>query len=174
MLVVIFGEIGVGKSTIATALAAKYNYRLIQFDPLVYSVTGKRNMYGTDGQFLLTDEEIEQVHAVMRDKVKTLLQSGEKVIVESMYFKKQREAVIALAEEMKVPFYLVEVICDEREVIGRIQDRLKKNNQSAGVELFLENKGALKDEARQHLTLDTTSKSIEDCIQEIARIICKD
>ncbi len=169
MLILFFGDIGVGKSTVADAFARAFQFHLIQFDPLVPSVTGKETMYGEDNAFLLSDEEIDAVHATMRANAKKLLDSGENVILESMFFKKQREMAITLAEDLQIPFHLIEVVCDESEVRNRIKKRMTENVQSAGEELFLENKGQVSDESREHIILDTTGKSIEECVQEVAR-----
>ena len=171
MLIILFGDIGVGKSTVAGALARTFGFHLIQFDPLVPSVTGKDALYGEDNAFLLSDEEIDLVHAAMRVNAKKLLESSENVILESMFFKKQREKAIALAEDLHIPFHLVEVVCDESEVKSRIKKRMAENRQSAGEELFMENKGQVSDELREHIVLDTTGKSIEKCVQEIAQKI---
>jgi len=171
MLIIIFGEIGAGKSTLAKALASKFGFHLIQFDPLVFSVTGKKKMYGDDGAFLLTDEDIERVHEEMRNNAMEFLRAGKKVIAESMYFRKQREAMIARAKKMNIQFHLIEVTCDEKEIHFRIKERLKVNSQSAGVDLFRENMGKLNDEERSHLILDTTGKSVEECVQEASEAI---
>jgi predicted kinase len=171
MLIIIFGEIGAGKSTLAKALASKFDFYLIQFDPLVLPVTGKKKMYEDDGAFLLTDEDMERVHEGMRNNAMEFLQSGKKVIVESMYFKKQREAMIALAKKMNIQFHLIKVACDEKEIYFRIKERLKVNSQAAGTDLFRENKGKLDDEERDHLILDTTGKSVEECVQEASKAI---
>ena len=171
MIIIIYGNIGGGKTTIAKALADKLDFDLIHFDPLVQAVTGKENMYGNDGSFLLSDEEIEQVHYAMRDKARNCIILGRNIILESMFFKKQREEAIEFAEEMNIPFKLIEVVCDEEEAINRIKNRLDKNSQSAGISLFLENKDQLKDEKRKHIVIDTTNKSIKDCVKEITYII---
>lgn len=142
MLVLLFGDIGAGKTTLAKALADKRGFRVVGFDPLVSSATGRETMYGEDGSFLLSDEEIEHVHAAMRDAAKSFLAAGEHVILESMYFKPQRGQAIALAEEMNVPYHLVEVVCDEAEIKSRITKRFGENSQSAGFSLFLRTKGS--------------------------------
>jgi predicted kinase len=167
MLLIIFGEIGVGKSSLAKTLASSLAFHLIQFDPLVPTVTGKEKMYGDDGEFLLSDDDVEKVHAKMRNLAEQSLKEDRHVIVESMYFKKQRDQIIALAEKMKVPYHLIEVVCDDKEVRTRIAKRLSENMQSANVELFLENRGFLKDEKRVHLIIDTTGKTFEECTREV-------
>lgn len=171
MLILFFGDIGVGKSTVAGTLARMFQLPLIQFDPLVPSVTGKEEMYGEDNAFLLSDEEVDAVHAEMRANAKKFLESGESVILEFMFFKEQREKAIALAEDARVSFHLVEVVCDESEVKNRIKKRIAENSQSAGEDLFLENKGQVSDELREHIILDTTGKSVEECVWEVARKI---
>jgi recombination protein RecA len=55
--------------------------------------------------------------------------------------------------------------------IAATQPQVMSTKRSAGEELFMENKGQVSDELREHIILDTTGKSIEKCVQEIAQKI---
>ncbi|TSD03091.1 MAG: hypothetical protein Athens071416_351 [Parcubacteria group bacterium Athens0714_16] len=171
MLIIIFGNIGAGKSTIAKALSKKLGFSLIQFDPLVPSVTGKENMYDKNNNFLLSNKDIENVHSKMRENAKQILETDNGVVVESMYFKPQREKIIKMAEKINIKYKIIEVICDEKETQKRIKKRITKNNQSAGIRLFIENKNSLGKEKIKHLVLDTTNKNIKTCVNSVIKFI---
>ncbi len=171
MLILLFGDIGVGKSTTAKALSERFGFRLVQFDTLVPEVTGKTEMYGKNNEFLLTEEEERQVHDAMLLVAREGLIQGENVIMESMFFKRERDQAVAYAEAMGVVCHLVEVVCDLEENLHRVEARFRHNRQSAGVGLFLEYRGQLRDETREHIVLDTTRKDVDACAEEICRKI---
>jgi len=164
-----YGNMGVGKSTLAKAFAESFDFELVQFDPLVPPVTGKEYMYGDNNEFLLSDEDIDEVHLKMRITAKEFLEKGKSLVMESMFFKEQRKKAVLLAENRGVRCFLIKVVCDEKENIKRIKDRFKNNRQSAGEKLFLENKNLLNGDPYENFVIDTTRKGINQCVEDVAK-----
>lgn len=156
-----------GKSTTARAFAQRTDFRLTQFDALVPSVTGKENMYGEDNEFLLSEGEEQSVHDAMLSVAESFLRGGESVILESMFFKEQRDQAIAFAERLGVAYRLIHVTCDAEENEYRVKKRFTNNAQSANIDLLLEFRGQLGDELRPHTVLDTTHKTVDACVDEL-------
>lgn len=172
MLIIFFGDIGVGKSTTARALAERTGFRLVQFDSLVSLVTGKEKMYGKDNEFLLSEDEERKVHDAMLGVAEGFLCAGESVILESMFFKEQRDQAVAFAERLGISYRLIHVVCDEAENDRRVEDRLAKSGgQSAGIGLLREFRGQLGDEPRPYSILDTTGKTVDECVNEAIRLL---
>lgn len=164
MLLVFFGNIGTGKTSVARAVAADLDYEFVCFDDLVWNVTGKDKVYGPHDEFLLSFEETLKVYAEMHRQARDLLADGLSVVLESMYFLQQRNEAIALAQAQGKPWNLVEVVCDEKEVKTRLETRKAEDPQTPGYRLYLQFKDQMEKERRDHIILDTTGKTIEESV----------
>ena len=167
MLLIFFGNIGTGKSTLAKALAERLNYELVYFDKCVWHSLKKEKIYSDKDEFLLTPEEIQKVYDEMHTIARSLLKKEKNVILESVYFQKQRKEAIQIAEESDVDFRLVEVVCDEKTVEKRLKKRKKENPQTAGFRLYKEYKERFEEEVKPHIVIDTTDKTAEESAQEL-------
>ncbi|MBD3252598.1 AAA family ATPase, partial [Candidatus Pacearchaeota archaeon] len=88
MLLIFFGQIGTGKSTLAREVAKKLSYEFINFDNIMWLAVNKKKMYSDKDDFLLSIEEIQKVYDSMHVIAKFLLQNKRNTVIESMYFKK--------------------------------------------------------------------------------------
>lgn len=167
MLLIFFGQIGTGKSTIAREIAKKLNYEFINFDNVMWLAVNKKKMYGDNDEFLLSMEETQKVYDSMHVLAKFLLQQGKNVVLESMYFKKQRGEAIQVAKDINHDYKLIEIVCDEEEVKRRVNERKKKDPQTPGFDLYLQYRNLLEKEDSEHIILDTTNKTIEESTKEL-------
>ena len=169
MLLIFFGQIGTGKTSVAKRVSEELGFNFIYFDKVMKLIVDKTKYYGEDGGFLLIDEEIKKVYKYMNDLARNLIKKGKNVILESMYFKEEREEAVKIAKEMKVPFVLIEVVCDEKEIKRRLEKRKKQETQTPGFKLYLEYKDIFEKEDSDHIIIDTTNKSIKESAEEVIK-----
>lgn len=167
MLLIFFGQIGTGKTSVAKEVAKKLDYEFVNFDNIVWSSLDKRKIYSDKDEFLLTLSETQQVYDSMHKKAESFLKGGKGVVLESMYFKKQRDEAIQLANKIKIPYFLIEVVCDEKVIKRRLEKRKKEDLQTAGFELYLQYRDLMEDEDSKHLLVDTSDKTIEEATDEV-------
>lgn len=168
MLYIFFGNIGTGKTTLAKLLAKRKNYKLIYFDDVVWQ-SFKKQIYDKHDNFLLSMEETQKVYDRMHNIAQCFLQQGENVILESMYFKKQREQAIEVAEKMNIVYKIIEITCKEARIKKRLARRKKENLQLPGLKLYKQYKNYLEPEISYHITIDTTNKTVEESYTELIR-----
>lgn len=166
MLLIIYGDIGTGKTTLAKGFAEKYSFDVICFDDLAPRVI-QRPIYNADGSFALSPEETQKVYDEMHLQARELLNKGNDVVLESMYFATQRNNAYTLTSDVK----LVHVTCSDDEILARVAKRKIQNPQSPGSELFLAYKGKIGEEQKPHISIDTTGKIVEESMAELARQI---
>ena len=71
-LLVIYGNIGVGKTTLAKRFSEKYQFECICFDDVAPTIFGKK-VYGEDGSFLPSYKETQKIYDAMHARAKELL-----------------------------------------------------------------------------------------------------
>ncbi len=167
MLLIFFGHIGAGKTSIAKQVARILNYEVICFDDIVKSLYDADKIYGKSDDFLLTLEETQNVYDNMHKIASDALRENQGVILESMYFKKQRDEAIAIAKHYEVPYKLIEITCDEKVIRERLTKRKKQDDKTPGFELYLKYKDMLESEIEPYATIDTTNKSVEETAREV-------
>ncbi len=173
MLLIFFGQMGTGKTSLARAVAEKLGYEFIHFDNVMWLAINKNKMYSDNDEFLLSMDETLKVYDSMHTLAKFLLQQRKKVVLESMYFKKQREEAIKIAKDMNIPYILIEVVCDENTIKERLENRKKEDPQTPGFKLYLQYRDIFEKENSEHITTDTSNKSIEECANEVISKIQK-
>ena len=129
MLIIIYGNLGTGKSTLAKILSEKKGYKLIRFDEVM--LLFKDKVYRTqDNDFLLKKEDVLKVYETMHKLAKETLKQGKNVILESLYLKNQREDAKKIAKETKNEYVIIEVGCDEKEIKKRLAKRKKRSTNT--------------------------------------------
>lgn len=167
MLLIFFGRIGTGKTSVAEKVAEKLRYEFINWTGTKWSAVNKKKIYDDNDNFLLTTEEIQKVYDAMHEKAKSLLENGKNVVLESMYFKKQRDQAVQLTKDLGIPYILIEAICNEDEIKERLEKRKRENPQSPGFGLYLKYKDAMEKEDSEHITIDTSGKTVEQSAEEV-------
>ena len=89
----------------------------------------------TVGQIL---KEIQTVYDKMHDTALLHLKRGEDVVLESMYFKTQREQAIELTIKTNLPYKIIEIVCTEMEIEKRLAKRKLSKVQLPGLKLYRE------------------------------------
>lgn len=171
MLILVFGNVGVGKTTLAKALAKKLHYELVHFDAIVQDVFPGKKIYGEKDTFNLGYGQIQKTYRCMEVIAAYLLQQKKNVILESVYFKKNREEVVRMAKRLHVPLLLVHVVCSKHIVKKRLHRRKKDNEQSAGYKIHLSYEKRMGDEERNHLVIDTGKMTSLQAIKRIQQHI---
>lgn len=161
-LLIFFGHIGTGKTSVAKKVAEILDYQFINFDTYVWKVSDRKEVYGKNDEFLLTFDEIQEVYDEMHTKALNTLNNKSGVVLESMYFQKQRNEAIDLAKKSGVEYVLVEIVCDESVIKQRLEKRKDKDYQTPGYNLYLQYKDLLEDEQSPHIIINTTNSSIEE------------
>jgi len=129
VLIIIYGNLGTGKSTLAKILSEKKGYKLIRFDEVM--LLFKDKVYRTqDNDFLLKKEDVLKVYETMHKLAKETLKQGKNVILESLYLKNQREDAKKIAKETKNEYVIIEVGCDEKEIKKRLAKRKKRSTNT--------------------------------------------
>jgi predicted kinase len=167
MLIIFFGNIGTGKTSLAKITAKKLSFELVYFDNEVKQVFNNKKIYDENDNFLLNNKEILKVYDFMFNKTKNLLKNNKNVVLESMFFKKQRKKAISLAKASKITYILIEVICDESIIKARLNERKKINPQTPGYNLYIKYRYLMDKEKSDHIIIDTSNKSIEDSLKEV-------
>ncbi|MAF34854.1 hypothetical protein CMO91_03330 [Candidatus Woesearchaeota archaeon] len=151
-MIIIYGNIGTGKTTLAKELT-KHGFVAICFDDVVKM---HDKVYGEDGSFLLSLAQTQEVYDKMHEQAKALLAQGKKVVLESMYFKEQRDQAKALGKHV-----LVEVACDETA----IKERLQSRTEGPDLKLYLHYKDMM--ESEDCLKIDTTNTTPEQACEQV-------
>ena len=164
MLIIFYGNIRAGKSTLAKGVAKRLRCPCITFDAVVPKIYRKK-LYAP-GKFLLTRSEIVKVYDLMHKLAKLEIRKRDHVVLESVYFKKQRDAAIDLAKSVKQRWKLVHVACSDSETKKRLVNRYRSNGQTADYSLFLQYELLMDKDSRKHITINTTGKTKAQCISE--------
>ena len=175
MLLILFGKIGTGKSTLSENIANELGFELIRFDDIMWMVFDKDKMYGDNDEFLLSAEEKQKVYDTMHVIAKYFLKQNKSVILESVYFKEQRKQAVNIAKSLNKKYQLIEVVCDEQEIKKRLEKRKIKNAQTPGFNLYLQyndkHLAPSEKEESQHIVIDTTSKTIKESTSELVTLL---
>ncbi len=171
VLILLFGNVGTGKTTLAKALSEQLDYELVHFDEIVQLVFPGKKIYGKNDTFTLGCGRIQKTYHCMEVLAAYLLQQKRNVILESVYFQKNRGEVIRMAQRMNVPLLMVHVTCSKTAAKKRSQLRKKINEQSAGYKIHLEYDARMGIEEREHIVIDTTETSVREGVELIAQLM---
>jgi aminoglycoside phosphotransferase family enzyme/predicted kinase len=164
-VVIIAGLSGTGKSTVASALAARTGFTYINSDVVRKRLAGPAAEAHANAAYesgLYSAEHSRRTYAAMLAAAAEHLGAGRGVILDATFQRRlDREAARALARNHAVPFLLAECRCREDELRRRLEVRQGRGGPSdADWDVYLEQRRRYEaiaaDEGQDALLIDTT------------------
>lgn len=152
MLIALSGLPATGKTTLAKKVAKKINAEILRTDVIRKEII-RQPKY--------TEEEKETVYKEMFSRAGNLISSGKSVILDANFYKKsQRDEAKNIAERTQAKYFLVEVVCPEKEIIGRMKVRGKSNDESDArkMDVYYKVKSAWEPIAEPHIVVDASQR----------------
>lgn len=129
MLLMFFGLIASGKSTLAKALGDKLNIVPLSSDQIRKKIAG---IQPTERKLEAFEKGIyspvfsDLTYAKLREEAQSRLEMGESVILDASYrYQSERIALIKMAEELSIPYCFIYCHCPEAETKARLERRAK-------------------------------------------------
>jgi len=133
-LIVIAGLPGVGKSYIADKIAQRIDTGILRTDEIRKELAGipaQEHRYEEFGKDIYSDDIRERTYEEMIKRGRMHLSEGRSCIFDATFSKRRyRKIASELAEELKIPFLVVECVCPEEVVMERIKSRTEKGSVS--------------------------------------------
>ncbi len=164
-LILMCGLMGSGKSTIAAALARKFDAVLIRSDEVRKELAGinsGEHRYEAFGDGIYSEIFFDKTYEALFNKASKLLESGQPVIIDASFKKRvYRECGKALARSHDSLFLLVETACSDEEARSRLEERTRadKDISDGRWEIFKKQKAdfekVIELSSREHVVVDT-------------------
>jgi hypothetical protein len=127
MLLLTIGLMGVGKTTLARALATALGAELLRSDVIRKELAGTPAAHACSDAFdtgLYAPAISRRTYAELRQRAERLLRLGTTVIVDASFARSaERQAFLALAGELALPVRLLHVHCDRATAMTRLAQR---------------------------------------------------
>jgi hypothetical protein len=127
MLLLTVGLMGVGKTTLARALAGALGAELLRSDIVRKELAGLPAVVPSPDAFatgLYVPEMSHRTYAELRHRAEQLLRGGKTVIVDASFVRRsERQAFLDLAGELAVPARLLHIYCDRATAVSRLEQR---------------------------------------------------
>jgi hypothetical protein len=161
-LILVCGLPGTGKSTVAKHIAKDSRAVFLSTD-----VTRKRLLKKP----AYSQEEKEMVYGLLFEKADNFLKASRKVVLDGTFYKEElRERARKIAEKNRSTFAIVEVVCSEKIVKYRLEERAKtKSISDADFRVYKKIRQHFEPIRQEHFTID----SGKDVKKQIARFMEK-
>ncbi len=168
-LYLICGLPGVGKTTVATALAPLVYASVITSERVIAELFRDTVNRGKDRDY--SPAELEQGYEAIYRSVKEVLQREGRAIVEGSFrFQSQRSRVSAIAHDLHIPRTLIYVTCPEAVVRERLERRFSTSHHQFGYQAHLAVKAQF-EEVESYDWLVDTSSDVHSKVSEIATAV---
>lgn len=186
ILIATCGLIGSGKSTVAAVIAEKKGFHVLRSDEIRKEIAGvakEEHHYEEFGQGIYTGDFFDKTYEELFNRARDLIEKGESVILDASFKEcEYRLQALDLANELGIPFLLVECVCPDEEIKKRLEKRVnEKSDVSDGRwEIYKKQKEAFevikKIPGSEHIIIDTEEElldNIDNILFNIERICSK-
>jgi aminoglycoside phosphotransferase family enzyme/predicted kinase len=136
LLIIVSGLMGTGKTTLAQALGSDIGLKVISSDVTRKELAGiapQERRFEKFDSGIYSDEFSRQTYDTMLTRARSLLASGESVLLDASFKKRQdRLSARNLADEVKADFLIVECTLDEQSIKERLEQRVREGSVSDG------------------------------------------
>lgn len=159
MLIIVCGLQGAGKTTVAKEVAEKLKAVLLRTDIIRKSLI-KEPKY--------TVAEMQKIYKEMFIRARKMLQDDKNVVLDATFTKKEnRMEAKKIAEETNVDFQIIEVVCSEKVIKKRIEQR-SGDDSEANFEVYLKYKNLFEPITEKHIVIDN-SGTLRDLDEQLNR-----
>lgn len=159
-VIVVCGLPGVGKSTVARAIAEAVDGEVLRTDVIRQEIVDNP---------VYTAEEKRRVYEALFDRAREHLTDGRSVVLDGTYRRRTyRDWARDLAADLDTRFELVAVQCDEPVVERRIAER-EDDASEADIEVYRQYRDSFEPFVGDHLTIDN-SGDLETTQRQVARL----
>lgn len=156
-LIIICGLPGVGKTTVAHALAHRINAVVITSEKVVDELFRNTRHNHTDKDW--THRELAQGYNELFSREERALKAGHTVIVEGSFrFDRQRRRAIAIADKLSIPHMVISVTCPVNIMKKRLEKRFKTTKHQFGYQAHLAVKKVYEKVKRPDMVLDASAE----------------
>jgi aminoglycoside phosphotransferase family enzyme/predicted kinase len=131
-LLLVAGTVGVGKSTVAAALADAGGALLLSSDRTRKALAGLRSearAAAPPGEGIYTDEWSDRTYAALLAHAAPALRAGRTVVLDATWSeRRRRSAARELAERSNARAFLLRVDCDEATALARVRARAARRD----------------------------------------------
>jgi len=182
-LVVTFGLIGTGKSTLARSLSEELSCKVISSDEVRKEIMGVKptaRRYEEFDKGIYSPNITNVTYRELLNRGRRVIESGKTVILDASFSKREfREVVLHEARALGVIFYFVETKASEEAIRKRLIDRERgeKSISDARWEIFEKFKEGFEETNElpgdKHIIVRTDKTPEETLIQTMREIICR-
>ncbi len=180
-LIVVFGLIGTGKSTLSHALSNELSCKVISSDRVRKEVMGikpNEKRYEEYDKGIYSRDITEITYREILNRGRRVVEEGGIVILDASFSKREfRELILHEAEALGIPFYFIETKASEKHIKRRLIEREKRGGSISDGRWEIFKRFRDEFEEPNELPKDkylvvTTDKTIEETLTQIlSRII---
>jgi aminoglycoside phosphotransferase family enzyme/predicted kinase len=184
LLFLMTGFMGTGKSTLASALATRFQAEVLRSDVLRKELVGQHSEsshYEAWGKGLYSAEFTEKTYQILHQKAGEFLKQGKNVSLDASYRTlHHQEQALRLAQHTQASLFFIETICPEpllRERLRLREEKEKGSRISDGrLELLPLQKQNFQESSffsKQHLKIETSGSleaSVSQALQKIYQL----
>ncbi len=171
-VIVVFGVIGTGKSTVAKALAEELSFDLVSSDIVRKTISGisiferKYEEYDTG---IYSRDVTKRTYEEIFNNTETLIKNGKSAIIDASFSKTEfRKSIIQIAESMGVTLYFIQThapksVVEQRLTTREIQDKTISDGRLEILDRFISDFEEPHEIRKENLIIvDTTRPVLEN------------